>query len=88
MGKGEIAHYEQFLLFPECFQETLTADTEKAGLVWERVKKWTALYRIIYRTRVNLTRHNSADSVPTSNLVCIKEVAIRTTLCVLLQLSY
>ena len=27
------------------------------------------------------TRHNSADSVPTSNLVCIKEVAIRTTLC-------
>ena len=25
------------------------------------------------------TRHNSADSVPTSNLVCIKEVVIRTT---------
>ena len=25
------------------------------------------------------TRHNSADSVPTSNLVCIKEVAIGTT---------
>ena len=24
------------------------------------------------------TRHNSADSVPTSNLVCIEEVAIRT----------
>ena len=30
----------------------------------------------------SITRHNSADSVPTSNLVCIKEVAIRTTLCV------
>ena len=28
------------------------------------------------------TRHNSADSVPTSNLVCIKEVAIRTTFCI------
>ena len=28
------------------------------------------------------TRHNSADSVPTSNLVCITEVAIRTTLCI------
>ena len=25
------------------------------------------------------TRHNSVDSVPTSNLVCIKKVAIRTT---------
>ena len=27
-------------------------------------------------------RHNSADSVPTSNLVCITEVAIRSTLCI------
>ena len=22
VGKGEIAHYEQFLLFPQCFQKT------------------------------------------------------------------
>ena len=29
-----------------------------------------------------LTRHNSADSVPTSNLLCIKEVPIRTTFCI------
>ena len=26
VGKGEIAHYEQFLLFPQCFQKTLTGD--------------------------------------------------------------
>ena len=26
-GKGEIARYEQFLLFPQCFQKTCTADT-------------------------------------------------------------
>ena len=26
-GKGEIARYEQFLLFPQCFQKTYTADT-------------------------------------------------------------
>ena len=25
--KGEIARYEQFLLFPHCFQKTCTADT-------------------------------------------------------------
>ena len=25
--KGEIACYEQFLLFPQCFQKTSTADT-------------------------------------------------------------
>ena len=27
MGKGEIARYEQFLLFPQCFQKTCSADT-------------------------------------------------------------
>ena len=26
LGKGEIACYEQFLLFPQCFQRTCTAD--------------------------------------------------------------
>ena len=26
VGKGEIAHYEQFLLFPKCFQKTCNAD--------------------------------------------------------------
>ena len=26
VGKGEIACYEQFLLFPQCFQKTSTAD--------------------------------------------------------------
>ena len=27
VGIGEIARYEQFLLFPQCFQKTCTADT-------------------------------------------------------------
>ena len=26
VGKGEIARYEQFLLFPQCFQKTYTTD--------------------------------------------------------------
>ena len=26
VGKGEITHYEQFLLFPQCFQKTWKAD--------------------------------------------------------------
>ena len=38
VGKGEIAPYEQFLLFPQCFQKNCTADTSKPGLVWESVK--------------------------------------------------
>ena len=37
-GKGEIARYEQFLLFPQYIQKTSTTDTLKPGLVWERVK--------------------------------------------------
>ena len=27
VAKGEITHYDQFLLFPQCFQKTCTADT-------------------------------------------------------------
>ena len=27
LGKEEISRYEQFLLFPQCFQKTFTADT-------------------------------------------------------------
>ena len=31
--KGEIARYEQFLRFPQCFQKTDTGDPKKPGLV-------------------------------------------------------
>ena len=29
VGKGEIARYAQFLLFPQCFQKTCTANMKK-----------------------------------------------------------
>ena len=29
VGKGEIAHYEQFLLFPQCFQKLSIVDESK-----------------------------------------------------------
>ena len=32
VGKGEIARYEQFLLFPQCFQRTCAADMLKPDL--------------------------------------------------------
>ena len=41
VGKGEIARYEQFLLFPQCFRKNCTADTGKLGLVWEIVAQTT-----------------------------------------------
>ena len=37
-GKGEIAHYEQFLLFPLCFQKAYFQGASKGVIVWEWVK--------------------------------------------------
>ena len=38
VGKGEIARYEQFLLFPQCFQKTFFSGASKGVIVWEWVK--------------------------------------------------
>ena len=38
MWKGEIAHYEQFLLFPQCFQKASFPGVSKGVIVWEWVK--------------------------------------------------
>ena len=35
--KGEIAHYEQFLLFPQCFQKACFQEASKGVIVWEWV---------------------------------------------------
>ena len=37
VGKGEIARYEQFLLFQQCFQKTCTANTWKQGFLLQKV---------------------------------------------------
>ena len=38
VGKGEIARYEQFLLFPQCFQKAGFPGASKGVIVWELVK--------------------------------------------------
>ena len=38
MGKGEIARYEQFLLFPQCFRKACFQGASKGVIVWEWVK--------------------------------------------------
>ena len=38
VGKGEIARYEQFLLFPQCFQKARFPGASKGVIVWEWVK--------------------------------------------------
>ena len=39
VGKGEIARYEQFLLFPQCFQKARFPGASKGVIVWEWVKE-------------------------------------------------
>ena len=38
VGKGEIARYEQFLLFPQCFQKASFLGASKGVIEWEWVK--------------------------------------------------
>ena len=38
LGKGEIARYGQFLLFPQCFQKACFPGASKGVIVWEWVK--------------------------------------------------
>ena len=39
VGKGEIARYEQVLLFPQCFQKACFPGASKDVIVWEWVKQ-------------------------------------------------
>ena len=57
VGKGEIAPYEQFLLFPQCFQKACFPGASKGVIVWEWVnpfpnKTWflTVCSRSIMKT--------------------------------------
>ena len=67
MGKGEIAHCEQFLLFPQCFQKTCTAATKK-GLFWKGLS-----YK--KKSRITLIRYKCeprAAIMVATNLKCLK----------------
>ena len=44
MGKGEIACYEQFLLFPQCFQKACFPGASKGVIVLEWVKEQFLLF--------------------------------------------
>ena len=39
VGKGEIALYEQFLLYPQCFQKACFPRASKGVIVWEWVNE-------------------------------------------------
>ena len=41
VGKGESARYEQFLLFPQCYQKACFPGATKGVILWEWVKALT-----------------------------------------------
>ena len=47
VGKGEIAHNEQFLLFPQCSQKACFPGASKDVIVWEWVKKKKRKQRLL-----------------------------------------
>ena len=63
MGTGEIARYEQFLLFPQCFQKACFPGASKGVIVWEWVKggyldfsHLTELKKDIYITEIYMKK--------------------------------
>ena len=44
VGEGEIARYEQFLLFPQCFQQACFPWASKGVILWE----WAIVYSTFY----------------------------------------
>ena len=39
VGKGEIAHYKQFLLFPQCFKRLVSQGRQKVSLCGNGLKQ-------------------------------------------------
>ena len=62
MEKGEIARYEQFLLFSQRFQKTCNADTQKPGLVSESVNPYYAVLGFFAARRISLVKENTANN--------------------------
>ena len=50
VGKGEIARYKLFLLFPQCFQKAYFPGASKGVIVWEWVKLSEFLFFILVQT--------------------------------------
>ena len=50
VGKGKIAHYEQFLLFPQCFQKAFFPGASKGVIVWEWIKVDKRTMMVLYRS--------------------------------------
>ena len=55
VGKGEIARYKQFLLFPQCFQKACFPWASKGVIVWEWVKMSSAICFNFHQSKILLS---------------------------------
>ena len=70
MGKGEIAHYEQFLLFPQCFQKARFPGASKGSLCGNGLRfNQTTFQTCPYweHVQANLACFKGGDAADTGN---------------------
>ena len=60
-GKGEIARYEQFLLFPHCFQKACFPGASKGVIVWEWVNTIAPLPKVFASTKLKAFTNDQSD---------------------------
>ena len=60
VGKDEIACYEQFLLYPQCFQKASFPGASKGVIVWKWVNEYfTLAYRFVLSNTKWLKYYNN-----------------------------
>ena len=60
VGKGEVARYEQFLIFPQCFHKACFPGVSKGVIVWEWVNIFSASTFNMDKSKI-LTFDNRSD---------------------------
>ena len=62
VGRGEIARYEQFLLFPQCFQKACFPGASKGVIVWEWVNHLPS-DKISYQSKLKESADNNLNMI-------------------------
>ena len=65
MEKGEIAHFEQFHLFPQCFPKVVIVNVLKRVYMEERVKAFIEISCVYLLFSKSVFNYGREDSVPT-----------------------
>ena len=59
VGKGEIARYEQFLLFPQCIQKARFPGASKGVIVWE----WVNIHGTLHIRQMQPSSHGTVGNI-------------------------